>query len=159
MKKVTLIASLIFLAFFYSGGFSFGRAVENKRAKSETPDLQYVNPSYNIESISVKISVNRKKSKNAYWDTDITPDIFGLIEFPSGEIIPIPLTENSFSARVRGEKIYLEKGDTIKVVLRDKDVTGFDEIANGSFVYNGKRYFTERIGNAVFSFSIKRKKK
>lgn len=124
-------------------------------AQPQTSDIKL---NYNIENITVKISVNYKKTRRMYWDNDLKPDIYGIIEFPHGQVIAIPLKENSYSATASGENLLLEKGDTVRVIIRDKDIAGFDEIANGSFVYNGQRYFTKRIGAATLRFSLKRKK-
>ena len=113
---------------------------------------------YNISSIKVTASVYRKKTRKLYWDNDQKPDIYGLVEFPSGDALAFPLKRNSFINTATGENVTLNKGDTIRVILRDEDISGSDEIANGKFVYNGRTRFTKKIGRASFSFVIKKRK-
>ena len=113
---------------------------------------------YNINYIKVTANVYRKKTRKLYWDNDQKPDIYGLIEFPSGDALAFPLKRNSFINTAYGENLTLDKGDTVRIVLRDKDISGSDEIANGKFVYNGRTKFKKKIGNATFTFVIKKRK-
>jgi hypothetical protein len=113
----------------------------------------------NIQSIKISATVNKKKNKYVYWDKDMLPDIYGFVEFPDGNVAAFPLKENSLTNTAYAENITLNKGDTVRVVLRDKDIGGYEEIANGAFVYNGKTSFKKKSRFVTLTFKIKRQKK
>ncbi len=113
----------------------------------------------NIKSIKVMATCSRKKPNKFYWDGNgAKPDLFGMIEFPNGQAIAFPLKVNSFTNTAYGENLTLNKGDTLKVVLLDKDISSAEIVAEGKFAYNGKNFFKKRIGSANFKFSIKKNK-
>ncbi len=139
--------------------------VKEKVAEKENAAIDDVIPKTtttrkgNIKSIKVTATCSRKKPNKYYWDGNgAKPDLFGMIEFPNGQAIAFPLKVNSFTNTAYGENLTLNKGDTLKVVLLDKDISSAEIVAEGKFAYNGKNFFKKRIGSANFKFSIKKNK-
>ncbi len=134
--------------------------IEEKQVPTETNiSTEPLSKQGNIKSIKISVVCDWKKTRKIFWDKDQFPDIFGFVEFQSGDAIAFPLKENSYKNEAYGENIILNKGDTVRVVLRDKDVTSAENIASGEFIYDGRRYFKKRIGKATFVFTIKKKNK
>ena len=126
--------------------------------KKEDSALRRTEKNGNIQKVTVRVKVNRKSSDRKDWDYGEKPDIYGLLTLSSGDAIAIPLTKNSFSAKGYAENIEMNKGDTVYVFLRDKDVDGYQVIENGFFVYNGRKRFSQRLKNSRLYFNITRKK-
>jgi predicted small lipoprotein YifL len=126
--------------------------------KKEDAALRRTEKNGNIQNLTVTVKVNRKDSNRKDWDYGEKPDIYGLLTLSSGDAIAIPLTKNSFTAKGYAEDIELNKGDTVYVFLRDKDVDGYQVIENEFFVYNGRKRFSQRLKNSRLYFNITRKK-
>ncbi len=126
--------------------------------KKEDAALRKSEKNGNIQKVTVTVRVNRKDRNRRDWDFGDKPDIYGLLTLSSGDAIAIPLTKNSFTAKGYAENIDLNKGDTVYVFLRDKDVDGYQVIDNDFFIYNGRRRFSHRLKNSSLYFKILRKK-
>jgi|GEM_PF-2249743 len=115
------------------------------------------------EKVVLTVLIDAEKRPDVNWDRitfwSPAPDVLGTVVFPDGPR-NVELHPNTHALEETFYDVRLEKGDSVRVELRDKDfLTTDDPVASGTVAYEGKETVEIRIGAAWITLEFVREKK